>query len=195
VSCWGSVEFSLATVTSEASVAAGIPWRSPLGLLTFFFSKKPSSAFPLSDFVFPPEGVCNGLAYAYRRNSICTVNFLDWTTFTTDDRQLQILKIHDPRLHKPLTLVNLYVRGGSAADSCQWDLLRDLSDTLENHIVVGYFNAGHFSWDSAGVNPTGRGLATCIFSTQVNPPGLQNVQATLTLALTLPSTAVISIAG
>ena len=90
------------------------------------------TTFPLSDVVFPPEGVCNGLAYAYRRNSICTVTFLNFTTFTTDDKQLQLLQIHDLRLHKPLTLVNLYVRSGSAADSCQWDFLRDLSDTYEN---------------------------------------------------------------
>ena len=78
------------------------------------------------------------------------------------DRQLQILQIYDPRLHKPLTLVNLYVRGDSAADSCQWDFLRDLSDTYENLIVVGDFSARHFSWDSAGVNPNGRGLAEAL---------------------------------
>jgi len=72
------------------------------------------------------------------------------------------LQIHDPRLHKPLTLVNLYVRGGSAADSCQWDFLRDLSDTYENLIVVGDCNARHFSWDSTGVNPNGRGLAEAL---------------------------------
>jgi len=76
------------------------------------------TTFALSDFVFPPDGVSNLLAYAHRRNSICTVTFLDSTTFTTDDSQFQILTIHDPRLHKPLTLVNLYDRGGSAADSC-----------------------------------------------------------------------------
>jgi len=77
------------------------------------------TTFPLSDFVFAPEDACNGLAYAYRRNSICTVTLLDSTTFTRDDRQLQILRIHDLRLHKPLTLVSLYVRGGSAAESSQ----------------------------------------------------------------------------
>ena len=159
------------------------------------------TTFPLSDLVFPPEDVCNGFAYAYRRHSICTLTLLDSTTFTTDDRQLQILQIHDPRLHKPLTLVNLYVRGSSAADSCQWDFLRGLSDTYENLRVVGDFNARHFSWDSSGVNPNGRGLAEALLDLDLHllntgePPGLQNVQATLTLALTLPSAAVISKAG
>jgi len=37
--------------------------------------------------------------------------------------------------------------------------LRDLSDTYENLIVVGDFSERHFSWDSAGANPNGRGLA------------------------------------
>jgi len=126
------------------------------------------TAFPLSDFVFPPEGVCSGLAYAYQRNYICTVTLLDSTTFVTDDRQLEILQIHDPRLHKPLTLVNLYVRGGSAADSCQWDFLWGLSDTYENLIVVGDFNARHFSWNSTGVNPYGKGLAAALLDVDLH---------------------------
>jgi len=40
--------------------------------------------------------------------------------------------------------------------------LADLSDTYESLIVVGDFNARHFSWDSAGFNPNGRGLAEAL---------------------------------
>jgi len=40
--------------------------------------------------------------------------------------------------------------------------MRDHSDTYENLIVFGGFNARHFSWDSAGVNPNGIGLAEAV---------------------------------
>jgi len=50
---------------------------------------------------------------------------------------------------------------------------------------------------SAGVNPNGRGLAEALLDLDLHllNTGLQNVQATLTLALILPSVAVISKAG
>ena len=120
------------------------------------------STFEMGNFSFPAEGINNGLAFAVNRNSTCTATLLNPPGYGTEDRQLQILQVCDPRLQRPFFLINIYVRGSTAPEAISWEFLHDLSNAYSDIIIAGDFNARHPTWDSAGTNPNGKGLAEAL---------------------------------
>ena len=58
------------------------------------------------------------------------------------------IRISDPRLHKPITLVNLYVPPTRASDLRTQGFNPDFLPSSHDIIILGDVNAHHQSWDS-----------------------------------------------
>ena len=99
-----------------------------------------------------------GLALAYPIDGAFTVDLLNSDSFCTINRHVQLATITDPRFTDPVTIANLYVKGGLSSTAADWDFLQDLSYAHKDLLVVGDYNAKHTEWDISGCNPNGKGL-------------------------------------
>ena len=114
--------------------------------------------FELANYTFPQGAIMSGLAVAYRNQCNLTLELQDTSDFNTDDRQVQLVKVTDPRLNAPVFLANIYIRCDSATRENDWEFLHDLTMHRPNLLVMGDFNARHISWDPSGGNRNGGGL-------------------------------------
>ena len=60
--------------------------------------------FKLTSFIFPESSICSGLAFAYRKDAKFTLEPEDATAYNNANRQVQLLKVLDPRLSHPVFL-------------------------------------------------------------------------------------------